>query len=66
VHQWIAQGKTDAEIIDLLYLTALSRAALPEEQQTAQNHIKSNDDRTRAIEDIAWAVINSKEFLFQH
>lgn len=66
VHQWIAQGKTDAEIIDLLYLTALSRPALPEEQQTAQNHIKSNEDRTRAVEDIAWAVINSKEFLFQH
>ena len=66
VHLWITQGKTDAEIIDLLYLTALSRPALPEEQQTAQNHIKANEDRTRAIEDIAWAVINSKEFLFQH
>ena len=66
VHQWIAGGKTDAEIIELLYLTALSRAPLPEEQQTSQAHIKSNEDRTRALEDIAWAVINSKEFLFQH
>jgi len=66
VHQWIAGGKTDTEIIDLLYLTALSRQPLAEEQQTAQSHIKSNDDRTRALEDIAWAVINSKEFLFQH
>ena len=66
VHQWITSGKTDAEIIDLLYLTALSRPPLPEEHATAQNHIKSNDDRTRALEDVAWAVINSKEFLFQH
>ena len=66
VHQWIAGGKTDAEIIELLYLTALSRAPLAEEQQTSQAHIKSNEDRTRALEDIAWAVINSKEFLFQH
>ena len=66
VHQWITSGKTDAEIIDLLYLTALSRPPLPEEQTTAQNHIKSNEDRTRALEDVAWAVINSKEFLFQH
>jgi hypothetical protein len=66
VHQWIAAGKTDAEIIDLLYLTALSRPPLPEEQATAQNHVKSNEDRTRALEDVAWAVINSKEFLFQH
>lgn len=66
VHQWITTGKTDAEIIDLLYLTALSRPPLPEEQQTAQNHVKANEDRTRALEDVAWAVINSKEFLFQH
>jgi len=66
VHQWIASGKSDAEIIDLLYLTALSRPPLPEEQQTAQNHVKANEDRTRALEDVAWAVINSKEFLFQH
>ena len=66
VHKWVAGGKTDAEIIELLYLTALSRPPLPEDQQTAQNHIKANEDRTRALEDIAWAVINSKEFLFQH
>ena len=66
VHQWIVGGKTDAEIIDLLYLTALSRPPLPAEQATAQNHIKSNEDRTRSLEDVAWAVINSKEFLFQH
>ena len=66
VHKWIADGKTDAEIIDQLYLTALSRPPLTEEQQTAQSHIQSNEDRTRALEDIAWAVINSKEFLFQH
>ena len=66
VHQWITGGKTDAEIIELLYLTALSRPPLSEEQATAQNHVKSNEDRTRALEDVAWAVINSKEFLFQH
>ena len=66
VHQWITGGKSDAEIIDLLYLTALTRPPVPAEQKTAQAHIKSNEDRTRALEDIAWAVINSKEFLFQH
>ena len=66
MHSWIATGKTDAEIIDLLYLTALSRPPLAAEEETAQAHIKANDDRTRALEDIAWAVINSKEFLFQH
>lgn len=66
VHRWIAEGKTDAEIVNLLYMSALSRPALPQEQETALAHIKASEDRTRAMEDVAWAVLNSKEFLFQH
>lgn len=66
VHRWVAEGKSDAEIIDLLYLASLSRPALPQEQTTAQAHIKASEDRVKAVEDVAWAVINSKEFLFQH
>lgn len=66
VHRWVAEGKSDAEIIDLLYLASLSRPALPQEQATAQAHIKASEDRVKAVEDVAWAVINSKEFLFQH
>ncbi|MCA9035432.1 MAG: DUF1553 domain-containing protein [Planctomycetaceae bacterium] len=66
VHQMITAGKSDAEIINSLYLAALSREASPREQEIAAAHIAANDDRTRALEDIAWAIINSKEFLFQH
>jgi len=66
VHRWITEGKSDADIINLLYQSALSRPALPQEQETAAAHIKASEDRTRALEDVAWAVINSKEFLFQH
>jgi hypothetical protein len=66
VHKWVAGGKSDARDYRTAVFDALSRPPLPEEQQTAQNHIKANEDRTRALEDIAWAVINSKEFLFQH
>lgn len=66
VHQMISGGKSDAEIISTLYLTALSRDASDQEQQISAAHVAANDDRTRALEDIAWAIINSKEFLFQH
>lgn len=66
VHQWIKAGKTDQEITSLLYLTALSRQPSETELQTAARHIAATSDRSQALEDIAWAVINSKEFLFQH
>jgi hypothetical protein len=66
LHQWITGGKNDQEIVSLLYLTALSREPIEAEVQTSLRHIAANSDRTSALEDVAWAVINSKEFLFQH
>ena len=66
LHQWIKVGKSDREIISLLYLTALSREPIEAEVQTSLRHIAANSDHTSALEDVAWAVINSKEFLFQH
>jgi len=66
LHQAIKQGKTDLEIIDQLYLAGLSRHPMPAEQETSLRHIAANENRTSALEDIAWAIINSKEFLFQH
>lgn len=67
LHQWIADGKsTNEEIVERLYLSALSRRPLPTEMETSMRHVAANEDRTRALEDICWAIINSKEFLFQH
>jgi Protein of unknown function (DUF1549)/Protein of unknown function (DUF1553) len=66
VHRWIADGASDETIVEQLYLLAVNRRPSATEQKTAAAHIAANDDRTRALEDIAWAIINSKEFLFQH
>jgi len=66
IHRWITEGKTDTDIVNLLYSLALSRPATNQEIEIAAAHVKASEDRTRALEDVAWAVINSKEFLFQH
>ncbi len=68
VNQMIAAMKTDEEIITTIYLAAVSRAPSSGEMQTSKNHIASvpADQRRLALEDIGWAVLNSKEFLFQH
>ncbi len=49
-----------------LYWHALSREATPGEILAATRHFAATPDRRQATEDLAWAIINSKEFLFRH
>ena len=50
-----------------LYLLAFAREPLADETAVAVAHIqKCGDDVKRAYEDIVWALINTKEFLFNH
>lgn len=66
IAQMMGAGKPDAEIIGALYLAALARQPVVEELGASQKHIAASADRKLALEDIGWAVLNSKEFLFQH
>lgn len=66
IHKLIAAGKNDGEIIEELYLSALARKPVAAETEAATKHITSSSDRKLALEDIGWALLNSKEFLFQH
>ncbi len=54
------------EVVRELYLTAVAREPSSTEMEVAVGHITANADRRQAIEDVAWALINSKEFLFRH
>jgi hypothetical protein len=50
-----------------LYLLAFARLPGPEEMTIALAHINKNEqDPKRAYEDIVWALVNTKEFLFNH
>lgn len=62
----IKAESSDEEIIKQFYLTAVSRYPEQAELKAALNHIKNSGNRVHALEDVAWAILNSKEFLFQH
>jgi len=66
IHQMVAANKTDDEIIEQLYLSALARKPVEKELEAAKKHIAASSDRKLAMEDVGWALLNSKEFLFQH
>ena len=62
----IKDMKPDDEIITSLYLAALARQPSTEEMTASKTHIAAQADRRQALEDVGWAILNSKEFLFQH
>lgn len=62
----LAAGCSPEEILDELYLAAVCRPPTPQERQTALDHLASKADPAAAFEDIAWAILNTNEFLFQH
>ena len=55
-----------SELVTELYLAALSRKPVEGEMAAAVKHIGAAADRRLALEDVGWAILNSKEFLFQH
>jgi hypothetical protein len=68
-------GFTDDQIVDYLYLASFSRhprdkeqKALVEELQSAeqQKGQAAEDTRRAALNDLAWAMLTSEEFMFNH
>lgn len=74
----LADKRSDAEIIDRLYLSALTRYPTPAEKASlvdalaeaakipAADEAAAKANRRAALEDLFWATLTSKEFLFVH
>ena len=61
------ESREQAAKIKELYQTALSRNPDSEELEIAISYIDKNKENVKvAYEDIIWALINTKEFLFNH
>jgi hypothetical protein len=57
----------DAKLVEELYLTFFSRFPSAEEKEIGVKHLKKYaNNRREAAEDLAWALMNSTEFLFNH
>ncbi len=60
------QKHSQAQKIDQLYLEFFSRPPTSDEAQYAQAYIARTKNDRAAYEDIIWALLNTKEFLFNH
>lgn len=67
ISQWLADKKSDAEMIESLFLIALSRPPSDQESKSLLGVIAEyGEDRRQAIEDAFWSVLTSTEFAFNH
>ncbi len=58
--------RSHAERIGELYRWAYARNPLPDEVQLCVKHLENHPTAVLAYEDILWALINTKEFMFNH
>ena len=59
--------RTDEERVQELYRWVYSRSPDGEEMKIAMGHLaKHQQNKKTAWEDIIWALVNTKEFLFNH
>ncbi len=62
----LAAKTKEIDLLNELYLTALSRLPNPENVEAALGHVARATDKRKAWEDVQWALFNAKEFLFRH
>ena len=55
------------DLITWIYLAIVSRHPTPAELETADKYFEvAGTNQKQAVDDLAWALINSKEFLYRH
>jgi len=64
----LAEKVAPGKMIEEIYLSALSRYPTPPEKTKLMKAIEEagEKDRRQVLEDICWAVLSSREFLFSH
>lgn len=62
----LKSGKPDVEVLDTLFLSAFARHPSPSESSALLDAIKKSPSRDEGFQDALWALLNSKEFLFDH
>jgi rubrerythrin len=66
VERLVSEKKTHDQILDEIYQRCFSRLPTEKERVAIQQEISTQENKTQALEDIFWALLNSREFVFNH
>lgn len=62
----LGSGKPDREVVTELFLAALARRPTAKELSGALRALNGSGARKEVLADLFWALLNSREFLFNH
>jgi hypothetical protein len=62
----LGEKKTPEQIIEDLYLRTVTRKPTSKEMTNLSKALAEEPDKVKVLEDIFWALLNSREFLFNH
>jgi hypothetical protein len=65
IDQLIATGSTDDEVVREMFMTAIAREPASEETSRSLALVRAAGDLRKGLEDVMWALLNSKEFIFR-
>ncbi len=66
VGQRLAEKKSPEEIVEELYIRCLCRKPTAKERERLTQLIATEPDKKRALEDLFWSLLNTREFMFNH
>ncbi|MBL7042690.1 MAG: DUF1549 domain-containing protein [Pirellulaceae bacterium] len=66
VKKLLDQGLTPEKVIESLYIRCLARNPTASELERLTSVVAESENPQAGLEDVFWAVLNSREFLFNH
>jgi hypothetical protein len=66
IGQRLTEKKAPTDIIEELYIRCLGRKPTAVEAQKLLALVNADPDKKRALDDVFWSLLNSREFMFNH
>lgn len=66
IDRWLNEKLPPEEIVKRLYIRTLTREPTAQELETVRAALKDQADPRPVLHDVFWALLNSREFLFNH
>jgi len=66
VAKFVKEKKPVREMIEELYLVSFSRLPSVAELKRTTEYVEKSSNKQKAVEDVLWALLNSREFMFNH